>query len=120
LSDPFGVGYGELVVCRLQTPVAEQRDLDHRVGRERASEKAADCGGCSLGLLGRADRSRVLVELLLRDRSDDAHARIRRKPGAAGKQHYRGEACHNGDRAELGSECPRNRRSAVGVGRPKM
>src|SRR5262249_30484941 len=115
LSDPFGVDYGELVVCRLQTAVVEQRDLDRRVGRERASEKAPDCGGCSLGLPGRADRSRVLVELPLRDRRDDAHARIRRKPGATGKQHHWAEARQNGDRAELEPECPRHRRSAGGV-----
>jgi hypothetical protein len=104
----------------LQTAVAEQRDLDRRVSCERSPEKAADPGARGFGLLGRADRSRVLVQLLLRDRRDDAHARIRREPGAAGKQHHRGEGRHNGDRAELGPECPRHRRSAGGIGRPKM
>src|SRR5262249_43813382 len=48
LSDPFGVGDGELVVCRLQTAVGEQRDLDRRVGGLCAVEKAADRGGCHL------------------------------------------------------------------------
>ena len=32
LSDPFGVSYGEFVICRLQTAVVEQRDLHRRVG----------------------------------------------------------------------------------------
>src|SRR5262245_8371327 len=52
LSDPFGIGYGELVISRLQTAVVEERDLDRRVGGKRAVEKAANGGGCSLGLLG--------------------------------------------------------------------
>ncbi len=120
LSHPFGIGYGELVVCRLQTAVVEQRDLDRRVGREHAPEKAAHPGARGFGLLGRADRSRVLVELLLGDRRDDAHARIWREPGASRKQHHRAEARQNEDRAELGPECPRDRRSAGGIGRPKV
>ena len=117
MSDPFGVGYGELVVCRLQTAVVEQRDLDRRVGRERASEKAADCGSCSLGLLRRANRGRVLVELLLRDCRDHAHARIRREPGASRKD---SRPRQNGEDAKLEPECPRRRRSASGIGRPKV
>src|SRR5262249_26943469 len=117
LSDPFSIGYGELVVCRLQSAVVEQRDLNRRVGRERASEKAADGGGCSLGLLRRAKRGCVLVELLLRDRRDDAHARIRREPGASRKD---SRPRQNGEDAKLEPECLRDRRAAGGSERPNM
>src|SRR5262249_35149407 len=86
-------------------------------GCERAPQKAADSGGCSLGLLGRADRSRVLVELLLRDRRDDAHARIWREPGASRKE---GRPRQNGEDANLEPECLRDRRSAGGSERPNM
>jgi len=91
LSDPFSIGNGELVICRLQTAVVEQRDLDRGVGGERAPEKAANRGAGGLGLFGRADRSPVLLELLLRDRGDHPHPRIRRKPGAAGNERSRRE-----------------------------
>ena len=101
------------------TTIAQQ-ELNKDAAAIRSPEKAAHPCVRGLGFLGRADRSRVLVELLLRDRRDDAHARIRRKPGAAGKQDHRGEACQNGDRAELEPECPRDRRSAGGIGRPNM
>src|SRR5258707_15606320 len=52
LADPFGISYGELVVCCLQTAVVEQRDLDRRVGCKRMAEKAADPGARGFGLLG--------------------------------------------------------------------
>src|SRR4029453_16675644 len=45
LSDPFSVGNGELVVCRLQTAVVEQRDLDCGIGRERGAEKMGRAAG---------------------------------------------------------------------------
>src|SRR5262245_18468451 len=117
LSDPFSIGYGELVVCRLKAAVVEQRDLDRRVGGERAVEKAANCGSGGLGLLGRADSGRVLVEFLLRERRDHAHARIWRKPGASRKQ---GKPRQMGEDAKLEPECLRDRRSAGGAERPNM
>jgi hypothetical protein len=91
LSDPFSVGNGELVVCRLQTAVVEQRDLDRGIGRERAAEKAANRGAGKFSRFGRADCRDVLFELLLCDRRDNAHSCVGRKPGAPRKQHRRGE-----------------------------
>jgi hypothetical protein len=32
LPDPFGISYGELVVCGVEAAVVKQRDLDRRVG----------------------------------------------------------------------------------------